>query len=86
MSKENNNGANMDSEFTPHFKYRLAVEINEHVEREASMTDYVLGRHERDDIAYDYTVHLIDQNAADSDICFGALAEWRRRYGGPHED
>jgi hypothetical protein len=75
------NNANMDTNYTPNFPYRLAHEINEHVTREVSQNDYFVGRAERDDIALDYVHHLIDQNAVEpSYIAFEGLFIWRRIF------
>lgn len=72
------NGANMDSVYTPSFPFRLAIEIEEHVSRRASVEEYYVGQAERDDWAREYVLHLIDQNAVDPEyIAWQGLQVWR---------
>ena len=76
------NRANLDTPNTPNLPYRLAVEIQEHIVREASTSDYTLGQAERHDMATDYAYELFNQNAFDpADIAFEALHHWQRIYG-----
>lgn len=76
------NTANLISEPSIHIPYRIAEEIQEHVTREAVRIPYLLGSADREDIAHDYALKLIDQNAVDpSTLAFDALIVWRRRYG-----
>lgn len=62
--------------------YRVASEINQFVIRQVEMSDYDVGRIERDEIASAYLLHLIDQNAFTDDMMgFEALQIWRTQYG-----
>lgn len=76
------NGANMDAP-TPNLPYRLAREMQEFIVKQAETSDYVLGRAERYDLAHEYALHLIDQNAVEpSSIAFDGLIIWNKIFGG----
>ena len=76
------NSANMDTPYTPNLPYRIAMEMQEHIQQMAATSDYTLGRAEREDIAHDYALHLIDQNAVEPhSVAFDGLIQWRRMYG-----
>ena len=76
------NGAEMDSRFSPETSYRLAIEIQAHIVREASMSDYMIGQAERGDMATDYvTEHLVGQVEPPS-LAYDALTIWFNTYGG----
>lgn len=77
------NEANMDTENTPNLPYRIAVEMQAHIVRQAETSDYFVGRAEREDMAHDYAMHLIDTNAVDpTSVAFEGLMAWRRIYNG----
>ena len=76
------NGASMDTPNTPNLPYKLAVEIQQHVIREAEMNDYFIGQAERGDMATDYvTEHFIGQIEPPS-LAYDALSIWFSIYGG----
>jgi hypothetical protein len=66
--------------------YRLAMQIQEHVVQEASMTDYTLGIAEREDIAFYYVSEHLSRWVDPESLAWDGLQHWYRIYGkGLHE-
>lgn len=74
------NGAGLDPRVD--ISGRLADEMQDYIRQYIATSDYFVGSEMREDLAEEYTRHLIDQNAVEeTHIAWDGLIAWRKKYG-----
>jgi len=59
----------------------LAVQIQEHIVKEANLNDYTIGMAERSDMATDYVVEHLSKRVEPPSLAYDALTKWFEIYG-----
>lgn len=76
------NDAGMHTMHTPNFPYRLAAQIQESIVMQAEQNDYMVGRAERHDMAFDIAYDWFNNRTVEPpELALEALHYWQRIYG-----